>query len=107
MATLPPEHGDWTHWEREHIGRLEAVCRCTNDWTLESGKSDDGDPWCIVHDERDHTVLIHIARIDRRYLVAWPQRNWSASMATIEAAIDFALREMAHLAGSRQRVSQG
>jgi len=91
-SMLPPKGGDWTHWERDYIGRLGTACRCT----LECSLSDEGEPWCTVYDECDHTIFTHIARINRRYVVAWPQRNRSVNTSSINAAVDLALREMTH-----------
>ena len=49
--TMPPLPGhDWTGSERAEIRRLERVCDATEDWTLECGNTDAGDPWCIIYD---------------------------------------------------------
>ena len=39
-------------------------------------------------------IALHIARIDRRYIVEWPPRQRSVTMATIELAINIALAEL-------------
>jgi hypothetical protein len=52
------------------------------------------DPWCVVCDRHQNRVLIHIARIDRRYIVACPMKKRSRRTATIEAAIDVAFAEL-------------
>jgi hypothetical protein len=94
MAGLAPSSGtDWTDHERGEIRRLEALCRNLGNWELESKRTDTGDPWCVVHDPRRDVVVLHIARIDRRYVVDWPARQRSVTVATIEAAIDIALSE--------------
>jgi hypothetical protein len=85
--------GDWTASERQHIAQLETLYKRDRDWELEYGRTDTGDPWCVVHNlPRD--ALVHIARIDRRYVVAWPQEQRSVSFASIKAAVDMALCEM-------------
>lgn len=92
MTGLPPSPGtDWTDREREQIGRLEALCRRFEDWELECTHTDAGDPWCVIYDRRREAVVLHIARLDRRYIVEWPPRQRSMTMTTIEAAVDIAL----------------
>jgi hypothetical protein len=94
MSKLAPSGSDWNENEREHIGRLAAVCREAADWEMECNRSDAGDPWCIVYDrKRDRTVL-HLARIDRRYLIVWPEGSKPVRMATIAKAVDTALTEI-------------
>jgi hypothetical protein len=95
MTGLPPSPGtDWTDHEREEIGRLEALCRKLEHWELECTHTDAGDPWCVIYDRRREAVGLHVARIDRRYIVEWPPRQRSVTMATIESAIDIALAEL-------------
>jgi hypothetical protein len=95
MVGLAPSPGnDWTDVERAEIGRLEALCRNTENWELDCSHTDAGDPWCIVYDRHEHRVVLHIARIDRRYVVVWPPRQRSVIRATIEPAVDIALSEL-------------
>jgi hypothetical protein len=92
MVEVAPSSGtNWTDHERGEINRLEALCRKLGHWELECKRTDIGDPWCVVHDTYRDTVVLHIARIDRRYVVDWPGRQRSMTVATIEAAIDIAL----------------
>lgn len=94
MAGLAPSSGtDWTDHERGEIHRLEALCRKLGHWELECKCTDTGDPWCVVHDPLRDMVFLHIARIDRRYVVDWPALQRSVTVATIETAIDIALSE--------------
>ena len=37
---------------------------------LECAHTDEGDPWCIVYDGERELVVLHIARIDSRYVMA-------------------------------------
>jgi hypothetical protein len=95
MAELPPSPGtDWTDHERDEIGRLETLCRQIGHWKLECERTDAGDPWCVICDERREWIVLHIARIDRRYIVECPQRHRLMTMATIEEAVDIALDEL-------------
>ena len=95
MARLAPTPGtDLTDDERAQIDRLKALCRRTDAWELECSHTDAGDPWCIVYDRQRHRIMLHIARIDRRYVVVWPPLQRSMTTATMERAIDIALSEL-------------
>jgi hypothetical protein len=95
MTGLPPPPGtDWTDYELDEIGRLEALCSKLGYWKLECTHTDAGDPWCVIYDERLDGIVLHFARIDRRYIVEGPLRQRSVTMATIEAAVDIALDEL-------------
>jgi hypothetical protein len=71
LAAVCPEVSDWTASERQHIAQLETLCKRDRGWELEYGRTDRGDPWCVIHDLR-RDALVHIARIDGRYVVACP-----------------------------------
>jgi hypothetical protein len=95
MVRLAPVPGtDWTENERAEINRLEALCRQTRHWEWECNHTDAGDPWGAIYDRQQHSIVLHVARIDRRYVVVSPTLHRSASKATIAAAVDFALSEM-------------
>jgi hypothetical protein len=99
MAALPPLPGtDWTDHERAEISRLESYCRDLGHWHLECTHTDVGDPFCVVHDQHSDVVVLHIARIDRRYVIDSPARESSVTVPTIEAAIDIAIAELELLA---------
>ena len=82
----------WNQRELFEIGRVRAVSeRCLLE--LVGGQSDEGDPWCIVCDREGERVLLHIARIDRRYVIARPYRSRRPFRTTsITAATEIALR---------------
>lgn len=107
---LAPDQEDWTDRERREISRLETVCAANQGWALGYGCAEAGDPWCIVHDQ-EGDVVVHIARIDRRYLVAWAQGQQPAQFATLKAAVDLVLGcvEQWHgpTAGARRNASAG
>jgi hypothetical protein len=94
MAAMAPSPGtDWTEDERTHIGRLETLCRRVEHWEMECSFTDACDPWCVIYDRHEHRIVLHIARIDRRYVVVWPSQR-SVNMATMNAAVDKALAEL-------------
>jgi hypothetical protein len=96
MVELAPSPGtDWTDDERAEIDRLEPFWRSADNWELECGYTDTGDPWCIIYDRRQDRIVLHIARIERCYVIVWPSRLRSVTRATMASAIDIALSELA------------
>jgi hypothetical protein len=91
MTTRPLPDQDWTDSERAEIRRLEKVCNASEHWTLECSQTDTGDPWCVVYDREHHRIILHIARIERQYVVVWPREQRSAKTAIMALAIDMAL----------------
>ena len=67
-------------------------CRSIAHWEMECSFTDAGDPWCVIYDRREHCIVLHIARIDRRYVVVWPRRRRSVN--TMKAAVDMALADL-------------
>ena len=62
---------------------------------MECSHTDAGDPWCVIYDRREHRIVLHIARIDRRYVVVWPTRQRSVNTPTMEAAFSCLSTELA------------
>jgi hypothetical protein len=64
-----PARGDWSSDERLRLGEL-ADRLTTHGARVDAayGLTDRGDPWCVITDEREE-VLVHIARIDGRFVV--------------------------------------
>jgi hypothetical protein len=91
VGDAPPPQG-WSRRELLEIGRVRAASeRCLLE--LVSGESDEADPWCVVCDQEGERVLLHIARIDRRYVIARPCRSRRPQRTTsITAATEVALR---------------
>ena len=93
MKAIPPRSGsDWTDNERAEIRRLEQLCDASQDWSLECSHTDAGDPWCIIYDQQQEGIILHIARIDRQYVVVWPREQRSEKSAIMAVAIDIALK---------------
>ncbi len=102
MPTLAPNNGhNWTDHERTEIGRLEAACHTADHWDLECSHTDEGDPWCIIYDRRYQRIVLHIARIDRRYIVVFPLEGRSAWTVTMTAAVGLAIMQIELTAGAR------
>ena len=92
MPRLVPLPGsDWTDTETGQIERLRELCRSTPNWELDSGRADEGSPWCAIYDGDD--VVLHIARIDRSYVLA-TETEIMCQSRTIEHAVDRALSEL-------------
>jgi hypothetical protein len=93
---LAPSAGrEWTDAELVEIRRLKESCESDGYKELECDQSDAGDPWCVIHDRSSGSVLLHIARIDRRYVVVFPSKKRAVHwFSTIRAAIELALQEV-------------
>lgn len=103
IMAIPPRPGsDWTADERAELRRLEKVCDASEEWSLECSHTDAGDPWCIIYDQHQQGIVLHIARIERRYVVVWPREQRSEKTAIMALAIDTALER---LKTYRRRVS--
>jgi len=90
MPTLPFNKGrNWTEVEQAEIIRLRAACAGAEHMILECSHTDEGDPWCIIYHQRHQRIVIHIARIDRRYVVVVPLKG-SSWTTTMKAAVDLA-----------------
>ena len=91
---IPLRGKNWSEHERAEIGRLEAVCSGTDHWSLECDHTDAGDPWCIIYDQQHHQIVLHIARIERRYVVVWPREGRSAETPSMTSAVEMALERL-------------
>lgn len=102
MPTLSPDAGqDWTREELTEISRLKEACRTVDYYRLECSQTDEGDPWCSVCDDRDHTVTVHISRINRRYLVAFQPVDEPMWTTNLTMAVDYVLRQIFGENGAR------
>jgi hypothetical protein len=91
LSLVAPDHGDWSDQEHREIDRIRAVCEKHEELVLEASRTDEGDPWCIVYDCRRDVAILHLARIDRRYVIAWPCRSRLQRTACIASAAEIAL----------------
>ena len=94
MPQLPLSGKNWSEQERAGIGRLEAMCSETNHWSVDCDHTDLGDPWCIIYDQQLHRIVLHIAHIDRRYVVVWPGESRSAETPSMTAAVEMAMERL-------------
>ena len=71
MATIlpfpAPRGGDWTASERAGLDELAARFADEAGIEVAFGRTDAGDPWCVVLDARDE-VLVHVAREGRDFV---------------------------------------
>jgi len=92
VTIIAPRPGfDWTDAERAEIGRLEKICNASKNWLLECSYTDAGDPWCIIYDHDQQSIILHIARIDRQYVIVWPREQRSETGPIMTVAIEIAL----------------
>jgi hypothetical protein len=96
MSMLAPSTGrEWTDAELVEIRRLKQTCESQGNKELECDQTDAGDPWCVIHDRSSDSILLHIARIDRRYVVVFPSKKRPVRwFSTIHAAIELVLQEI-------------
>jgi hypothetical protein len=92
VTKLPPSRGvDWTDAELVEIKRLTRLCLRHRGWELECDQSDAGDPWSVIYDRTQERIVVHIARIDRRYIAVFPMYARSYRTATLRSAINIVL----------------
>jgi len=92
FGDTPPSRRGWSQQELGEIDRIRAVCGNELQLELVFGESDEGDPWCIACDHE--RVVLHIARIDRSYVIASPCRSRLQRAISITDAIELALRRL-------------
>jgi hypothetical protein len=79
----------WSDHEACELARIREACANGGDrFEFECSHTDEGDPWCVVYDNDNHRIVVHVARLDRRYFVVWPQYERSTRCATIKTAVD-------------------
>ena len=91
-TTLPPASGmSWTNAELAELQRLTALCRDRDDWKLEFDQTEAGDPWAVIYDRARRRTVLHLARIDRRYVAVFPTQGCSHRTVSLQSAIEIAL----------------
>src|SRR5215203_975453 len=93
MSILQLKTQDWTDGELAEIERIRQACACHPHFEMECSHTDEGDPWWIVCDRAGHQIILHIARIDRRYVIVCPGKG-SEKAVSISAAIEIALKRL-------------
>jgi hypothetical protein len=91
---FPPTREDWTKSERSELNRLRTEAEDIAFAEFECNHTDEGDPWCIIHDRATDTIVVHIARINRRYVVVTPHDNRIVKTVILASAVDRALAEL-------------
>ena len=85
---------DWTEAEQTELERLRVGVQNVAFAEFECNHTDEGDPWCIIRDRDNDTIVVHIARINRRYVVVTPHDNWMVTTLTLKPAVDCAVAEL-------------
>jgi hypothetical protein len=65
----------------------------------ESGRTDEGEPWFLIWDANLCEMMVHVANIDRKYVIWFPNRNDSFSGYNLPELIERfteALRRLAN-----------
>ncbi len=77
VAKLAPDRIPWTKRELVRLTQIEgALVRADLSVECEHGTTDEGDPFTDFWEVRTGKLVVHVARIDRRYVIAWPdERN--------------------------------
>jgi hypothetical protein len=106
LYLMPRRKSDWTAEERVEIERIRTAYDGP-EWELECSYTDEGDPWCIIYDHDRHRVILHLARIDRRYFVVWPAQLRSEEAAAMKAAVDLIIAERCDLYSASRTKKSG
>jgi len=81
-----PRKAEWSEDEHVEIERLRVAYPAPR-YEVECSHTDEGDPWCIVHDHEMGVIVLHIARIDGSYVLARGGNN-GERYPTIAAVIN-------------------
>ena len=91
IAILDVHRGDWTRQEQSEINRIRAFCREHPSFDIDSGQTDEDEPWCVVFDRECEEVVFHLARIESQYVIARPNQSGLQKTLTVKAAVDAVL----------------
>jgi hypothetical protein len=79
--------GDWSPAERARLTELaDRFSGVAEKVEVVFGTSDDGDPWCVVKDENED-ILVHVAKIDGRFVVHYSLDDSVSEGAELPAAL--------------------
>ena len=90
----PPLHGCWSIPSVSKSNVFAICARSALQLEFDGGQTDEGDPWFLVYDRDREQVVLHIARIDRRYVMARASRPKPLTVSSLSAAVDAALDEL-------------
>jgi hypothetical protein len=88
---FPEIRVNWTSNEKLELDRLRTAYPSPQ-FEIECNSTEDGDPWCVVSDPSLDRVIVHIARIERSYVVIQLERNFSKKVAQLKTAVDLVIR---------------
>lgn len=91
---------DWSAAERARLEQLADTLTADSGVHLAYGRSDTGEPWCVVLDDNDD-VLVHVARIDGSFIVHSVAEEVVEHASELSAALD---RYLAYRSDDRQDV---
>ena len=94
VACWPPVDGCWSIPERIQIERIRYLCEKCPQLEFDGGQTDEGDPWFIVYDCERKQIVLHIARIDRRYVMVRARHQTLFTASSLSTAVDAALDEL-------------
>ena len=100
--SVTPRRGDWTQQELCELDRIRSECAPHSSFELQCSHTDEGDPWCIVWDREREFVVLHIARIDCRYVMARASHPKPLTVSSLSAAINTALDELQRAGDDRR-----
>ena len=101
---LPLLHDCWSVSERIEIERISNLCENFPQLAFHVGQSDESDPWFIVYDPEHDQVVLHIARIERRYVMVCASRRKPLTVSRLSAAVDAALDDL-YRAGNHPHIA--
>lgn len=78
----------WSIPERMQIERIRYLCEKCPQLELDGGQTDEGDPWLVVYDPDREQVVLHIARIDSRYVMARATQPKPYTVMSLSTAIN-------------------
>lgn len=87
---------DWTEQEQGALDRLREAF-AEGRFEVECSHTEEGEPWCIVHDRQHDRIVLHIARIRGQYVLVRPDTGSIKRTTTIETIIDVALGPEGHV----------
>lgn len=82
----------WSDREKHELLRLHQAFP-QPDYEIDCGTSDRRDPWCVVTRSLHEEIIVHIARINRQYVVAIGDDKLCRPFERLSDAIYFAIQQ--------------